>query len=412
MSTDLGPLRGTIPEEGILRSYLEWAEPTTDAPLQFHIAGGLVLASTVAGRSIWLDRGHGRLYPNIWALILAPSSFFRKSTAVSQTERILRRYRKSMYLLPNEMTPEKFIDTLANSPQGLLRWKEFAGALGQFERNYMFGFKELLTELFDCPTRYERALKGQAEPTIIENPHLNIFAASTIDWLLSKIKEGDIRGGFFSRFIYFAPTTKGKRLAFPPKADQVAESKVLNDLALLQEVSGEMTLARDARDYYKHWIYSHEDELVGHEQGSILSSFYTRLADYALKFAMLYSASADESLEISKKRMVQAIELVEFLKTNVRRLVTEELVFTRYEAQRKKVMDLLRKMGGDTDYSALLKRSHMKADELKPILRTLMEDGTLRWQDGRVWFAEFAADSQPECESKTRVSKGSYGKST
>ena len=143
-----------------------------------------------------------------------------------------------------------------------------------------------------------------------------------------------------------------------------------------------------------------------------MSSFYTRLADYALKFSMLYSASADESLEISKKRVVQAIELVEFLKTNVRRLVTEELVFTRYEAQRKKVMDLLRKIGGDTDYSNLLKRSHMKADDLKSILRTLMEDGTLHWKDGRVWFAEFAADSQPECESKAPVSKGSYGKST
>ena len=242
MSTSLGPLEGTIPEEGILQSYFQWAEPTTDAPLQFHIAGGLVLAGTVAGRSIWLDRGHGRLYPNIWALILAPSSFFRKSTAVSQTERILRKYRDGMYLLPNEMTPEKFIDTLANNPQALLRWKEFAGALGQFERNYMFGFKELLTELFDCPPTYERALKSQEEPIVIEKPHLNIFAASTIDWLLSKIKEGDIRGGFFSRFIYFAPTAKGKRLAFPPKADQVAENKALTDLALLQEIEGEMSL--------------------------------------------------------------------------------------------------------------------------------------------------------------------------
>ena len=75
----LGVLQDAVPKKGLFRHYVEWAEPVTDAPIDFHVAASLALAGTIAGRKISLDRGHGRLYPNIWALILAPSSFFRKS---------------------------------------------------------------------------------------------------------------------------------------------------------------------------------------------------------------------------------------------------------------------------------------------------------------------------------------------
>ena len=170
MSVDLGPLEECVPEDGFFRRYIEWAEPVTDAPIDFHVAASLALAGTVVGRKIWLERGHGRLYPNVWALILAPSSFFRKSTCISQAEHLLWDYRDGYYLLPNEATPEKFIDNLVEKPTGLLRHKEFAGFLGQLERSYMLGFKEFLTEVFDCPRRYTRTLRGSADPIVIENP--------------------------------------------------------------------------------------------------------------------------------------------------------------------------------------------------------------------------------------------------
>ena len=73
----------------------------------------------------------------------------------------------------------------------------------------MLGFKELLTETYDSPRRYTRTLKSAADPVVIEDPCLSILAASTLDWFLEKTKARDIRSGFFSRFIYFAPHNGG-----------------------------------------------------------------------------------------------------------------------------------------------------------------------------------------------------------
>ncbi|MCH7823390.1 MAG: DUF3987 domain-containing protein [Acidobacteria bacterium] len=404
MSVNLGVLEGAIPEDGLFRRYIEWAEPVTDAPIEFHVASSLALAGTVAGRKIWLDRGHGRLYPNVWVLILAPSSFYRKSTAISQAEHLLWDYRDGVYLLPNEASPEKFLDNLKSQPTGLFRHKEFAALLAQFDRSYMMGFKELLTELYDCPRRYTRTLRR--EEVVVENPCLSILAASTFDWLLEKTKAGDIRGGFFSRFLYFAPRLKSKRLAFPLPGDEGLENRIANEICLLDGMEGEVRLADDARDYYERWIFNHEDELDGHEHAGMLSGFYTRYADYALKFAMLYAATADRSLIVSRERVIQAIELVEFLKATIRRLVTEDFTFSWYDKHRKRVLDQIRRSGGRMEYSPLLKNLHLPANQVGQILGTMCDDGTLV-RDGKwVMFAGIAPDSQGRRESETHGSKG------
>lgn len=90
---------------GLLDDYERlWLE-TTDAPRIYHVAAGLaVIASTVENR-VYLPFGGERLYPNVWALILGPSSFFRKSTCIAKARKTIQRAQPDA-LLPDEFSRE------------------------------------------------------------------------------------------------------------------------------------------------------------------------------------------------------------------------------------------------------------------------------------------------------------------
>ena len=69
-------------EDGWLSEYLGYARKLTDAPLSFHLAAGLVaLAGAVGSRVSWTGGGKEQ-WPNLYALLLAPSGLYRKSTSV------------------------------------------------------------------------------------------------------------------------------------------------------------------------------------------------------------------------------------------------------------------------------------------------------------------------------------------
>lgn len=88
---DAPDLRQWEPPIGVLRECeLVWT-PTSDAPREYHVAAGLaVIAATVENR-VYLPFGGDRIYPNVWALLLGPSSFFRKSTCVGKARKTLNR---------------------------------------------------------------------------------------------------------------------------------------------------------------------------------------------------------------------------------------------------------------------------------------------------------------------------------
>src|SRR4051812_27927421 len=89
--SDAPDLLDWSPGAGILSDYEQVWLPTSDAPRVYHVACALaVLAATVEHR-VHLLFGGERVYPNLWLLILGPSSFFRKSSCLSKAKRTLNR---------------------------------------------------------------------------------------------------------------------------------------------------------------------------------------------------------------------------------------------------------------------------------------------------------------------------------
>ncbi len=70
-----------------LRHYLNWAGTTgNQTPLIFHQAAGLWLLSTAIGKRLYGEAPWGvRLYPNLYLMLVADTTFYRKPTAYKLT---------------------------------------------------------------------------------------------------------------------------------------------------------------------------------------------------------------------------------------------------------------------------------------------------------------------------------------
>jgi hypothetical protein len=171
------------PPSGILSDYERLWLPTSDAPRVYHVASGLVGIAACVEQRAWLTFGGDQIYPNLFAIILGPSSFFRKSSSLSKGRKTLSRANPDA-LLPDEFSRESLVKLLATRSQRLLTFSEFSGFLAHVSRDYMSGTKELLTDLYDCPETYTRVV-GREEFRA-SNLCLSILAASQTGWLLEK----------------------------------------------------------------------------------------------------------------------------------------------------------------------------------------------------------------------------------
>ena len=380
--------------QGFIHDYFAYAEPLTDAPAQFHIPTALTVLSTALGNNVYLQLGDKRLYPNIWSLIIAPSSTHRKSSALQIGLNLIRQLDKKL-VYPNDFSIEAFLEILSTQPQGVLAYSEFSVLLEMAQRSYLSGLKEILTDLYDCRPWLTRKLKTQ-EYTI-ENGCLSLIGATTVDWLIDRMKEGDIRGGFLARFLYFPASKKTKSLPIPPKADVAKRQALVQELEGIREAfKGEMEISPEARDVYEHWYLENEKSLDGELRSDLLSSFFNRLPDYCWKLAMLYAVSVDKKYTISGEAVSRAIALTEYLKTSIKNLVEEDFEFTKEGKNKKKLHKLLEKhsVAGKlgVDHSALLRNSHLSARDFREAIEALVQEGKILPLngDGRYWLAELA----------------------
>jgi hypothetical protein len=164
-----------------LARYVEWAGTTgNQTPLLFHQAAGLWLLATAVGRRLYGEAPWGvKVYPNLYLMLVAGTTFYRKSIAYKLAEGVARTAIEHM-LMPTPGSPERFQEALAGrlptnfdkltseqrerlskaqpfaAQRGLLK-DEVAGLFGAINRkDYMVGMKDLLMELYDCPDYFDK----------------------------------------------------------------------------------------------------------------------------------------------------------------------------------------------------------------------------------------------------------------
>ena len=211
-----------------LAAYMAWAGRTgNQTPMLFHQAAGLWLLATAVGRRLYGEAPWGiRLYPNLYLMLVAGTTFYRKSTAYKLAEQVARTAIPHM-LMPTPGSPERFQEALAGrmpnnfekltqeqqdrltraqpfaAQRGLLK-DEVAGLFGAInKRDYMTGMKDLLMELYDCPDYFDK--DTQSGLNIVENAALSILGVTTPAGLGSAVSEADWSNGLLIRFALLCP---------------------------------------------------------------------------------------------------------------------------------------------------------------------------------------------------------------
>ena len=75
-------------------------------------------------------------------------------------------------------------------------------------------------------------------------------------------------------------------MAFPPDADQAQINKLVMNIKKVTEIEGQADRSV-VTSIYTNWAKRNEDFILNHPNQETLAPFLTRLAGYALKFALI-----------------------------------------------------------------------------------------------------------------------------
>jgi Protein of unknown function (DUF3987) len=365
-----------LPDSGWLADYLRAVTPLTDAPVEFHLASGLAALSAAVGNHLFAVHWGQNVFPHLWTVLVAPSSFWRKSTSINQAEGLLREAAPDA-VYPSDFSREKLLRILAKDPAGLLTLREFGGFLATLGRDYMGGMKENLTELYDGPDLFKRSLQsGDIE---VRRPAITVLGATTLDWLEGRITEGDLQGGFLARFLFVTAREKASAKGLTGGMDGLVRMRLRDALRYVHNGPvAEIVYDPDAKELLDDWMQGWEAEVTGTSHRADLSGFAVRLQTYAVKLAIVYRLSAvafeDDAPahRIDAGAVTQAIAYCRVLWANVAALIDEKIAITK---EAKELRRLLGIVGAGTTRSQALKLSKLKARDFDQYLDTLVQSG-------------------------------------
>jgi hypothetical protein len=240
-----------------LQMYLDWAGKTgNQTPMSFHLAAGLWLLSIAIGRRLYGAAPWGiNLYPNLYIMLVASTTYYRKSTAYKLAEKVAREAIPHM-LMPTPGSPERFQEALSGkmpanfenltdeqqnrltkakpfaAQRGLLK-DEIAGLFGAInKRDYMLGLKDLVMELYDCPEYSDKDTQGGL--TVVERAALSILGVTTPAGIGAATTHVDWSNGLLVRFALITPENDYEER--PSLKDQLPLPQLLvDDLKRLHE---------------------------------------------------------------------------------------------------------------------------------------------------------------------------------
>lgn len=366
-------------EENFIKDYIDYASEFCDAPNIFHKFCAYSAISAAISNHIYFEFGDLKIFPNLWIVLMAPSSLYHKSTAVGISRRLTHAANLNVSL-PNEFTHEGLIDAMAIQSQGIFYFDEFMSLITALEKDYMLGAKAFLAHIFDCPAAYTRKLRGKDYE--IKDPCVSILAATTLDWFQERLKERDLYGGFLTRFIFVPFNEKKDRvLTFAPPVNPDKRNHLAFMLEQISRLHGIIKFPPETMRIHDQW---YEDIFINgcEKVSSLLGAFLNRLQIYLLKLSVIEelagSLPTSPVIYVSEAAMKRATTSANFLRTSLGKMCGEELTFDKYQERRKKILKIINDSNHAVSKSELLTTTRIPVRELNEIISSLIEEEKIK----------------------------------
>lgn len=370
-----------------------------------------------------LRLGFGEIFPNLYYLWVAPTTYYHKSTGLNAISDMIRNTVPHL-LLTATTSPEMLVAKLAGEKPAnydkLLPFEQrnedlaarFAGQRGilideaskmLIPKKYMEGYTEALMEMFDAPRRLERELRGDGK-LIVYKTALALIGATTPARLGRYLTDSEWEDGLMARFLCLIPTE--------PEIKCVLNGDALDDYTFPQDLKARLLRIYDAfpmppdaaalhsldepqphpmlnaligTNVFEHFnaYYAALHEMTDPKRNldDRLRGNYGRFATIALKLALILAimdwADAREqgSPRINEAHWVRGQMLAETYRASVHRLI-DELSIEQDVKNEQKVLDFIaRSAERPPSAREILRSSGVKSrKELDSTLAALLSD--------------------------------------
>ena len=360
---------------GFLGDFVSYLKTRTHAPPDFHINGGMAALSMALGNRVWCDGFTNNYHANLWIVLIGKSGI-GKSAPLHLSQTLVQRAGLENSVLPPSFSREAMYDALrAADCTGAWYLQEFAAFLGVIEREYNSGLMAELTDLYDVPDRFTRALRpqgGQARSIVLEKPFITILGASSPTWFAQAYRGSMLEGGFLARFIFCPSSTVGAYVDDPGPRDISRENGLVRHLAAVRKLSGRVDYASVRpklieweREAWKRQMINCPPEFEGMRK---------RSGALVRKTTMLFMVSRNpETMVPVAQDLDNAIRYVEASQARAEVYLSNEVAHNRDDAEALRVLDVVRRSGGVCAWSTTLKNSHLGGTRFKWAVDTLVQ---------------------------------------
>ena len=325
--------------------------------------------STIAGalrRQVWIDEAHYQWLTNFYIVLVAPPGIVQKSTTMNIGMNLLREI-PGIHFGPDVVTWQSLVQSLAASteaiamPDGLyhpmsaitIASSEFGTFLNPNDREMV----DVLVSLWDGQRGvFQKATKTQGSDKV-ENPWVNIIAATTPAWISGNFPEYMIGGGFTSRCVFVYAEAKRQLIAYPsaslPPEFQEMKQKLIQDLERISLMCGPYSIEPDAYKWGEQWYEEHYKNRPAHLDNERFGGYIARKQTHIHKLAMILAASQRDELVVTKGDLVQANTLITTLEETMPKVFSQ---IGRTEVS-KHVEELVHyvQRSGEVEYSELFR---------------------------------------------------------
>lgn len=304
-----------------LTSFGDWAVPRCESPHSFIFWGGLFTLASAVRRQVLITKeylGGWDCYPHMYAMMVGPAGKVRKTTSANFGSELLEGI-NFLVKGPQIVSQASLFTRLVDSPDNTLYMvaEEFSDLLLKDKAGDMYQF---LTSIFDGRKSLESSTVSRGIE-LANKPCINMFAATTPEWMQAYMPEAVIGGGFASRVVFLYEDQVSKRRMYYKnvinrEAMNELQKKLAADLTHIAEnIHGEFRITEHAMDYMEEWYGANADGPKGH--GSKLSGYFQRKPTHIHKVAMLLRIAQSDELVLDVPDFESAITIVEQTETRL-----------------------------------------------------------------------------------------------
>jgi hypothetical protein len=366
----------------LLEDYVDYYSKISEAPLVYHLLSGLFVVSSLVGRKRYIVQGEQKIFGNLYILVVAPSSLYKKS-ALTHFGHWLAKLGLDTLTVGQVGSPEGLSKALANNHgRAVLVYPEFGTLLGKANASYMQSILELLSELYDCPQKFKKYYAQRSVEFF--DTYLGVLGTSQYYSLSAFMTEAALFSGFLPRFLVCTSTDLQDHMVRRPKPDPKLGHSLHQRFAGIlaaTETPGEMDLTDDGWREFEKW--GHVKYREGMKAHPLVQPIFGRIETHALKLCLLFGLAADPRERLIPAEVVRSAITVADNFLEMYRHLTSSLTYSDYERKLKKVGEEILTKGTLPRRELLHKTRSIPRPQLDQMLETLRQMGHIEISQGK-----------------------------